>query len=149
MLFLGSDHAGFELKKQIEEYLNEIKVDFVDCGCYTAESCDYPVQAYNTCKKLKKGDLAILVCGTGIGISIAANKIKGIRAACCSESFSAKYSRMHNDANVLCLGGRVIDIEKAKEIVDVFLNTEPVGGRHSDRLKMITEIENGAFENNN
>ena len=146
MLFLGCDHAGFELKEQLKEYLKENKIDFTDCGCYNTESCDYPVQAYNVCKRLKEGDLAILICGTGIGISIAANKVKGIRAACCSEPYSAEYSRMHNDANVLCLGGRVIDIERAKEMVNLFLNTEYAGGRHSKRVKMLSEIEDGTFK---
>ena len=107
---IGSDHAGFPLKEEIRKYFDEKGIEYVDCGVYDASSADYPVQAKNTCEKIVSGECVrgILCCGTGIGISMAANKVKGIRAACCSDYFSAKYTRLHNDANVLCLGARVI-----------------------------------------
>lgn len=144
MIAIGSDHAGFPLKEEIKKYLESKGIEFVDCGAYSAESCDYPLQAKKTCDKVVSGECekAILCCGTGIGISMAANKVKGIRAACCSDYFSAKYTRMHNDANVLCMGARVIGAGAALELVEVFLNTEFEGGRHQRRVDQITEIEN-------
>ncbi|MCR5783719.1 MAG: ribose 5-phosphate isomerase B [Clostridia bacterium] len=143
MIALGSDHAGFPLKEEIKKHLDEQNIPYIDCGVYTAESADYPIQAEATCAKLTSGecDKAILCCGTGVGISIAANKVNGIRACCCSDYFSAKYTRMHNDANALCLGARVIGAGLAIELVDVFLNTEFEGGRHQRRVDLITEIE--------
>ncbi len=144
MIALGCDHAGFPLKEAIKKYLDEKGTEYIDCGAYDTQSCDYPLQAEKTCIKVTSGecDKAILCCGTGIGISIAANKVKGIRAACCSDYFSAKYTRMHNDANVLCLGARVIGEGAALELVDVFLNTEFEGGRHQRRVDQLTELEN-------
>ena len=141
---IGSDHAGFPLKEEIRKYLDDKGIEYVDCGVYDATSADYPVQAKNTCEKIISGDCVrgILCCGTGIGISMAANKVKGIRAACCSDYFSAKYTRLHNDANVLCLGARVIGAGAALELVDVFLSTEFEGGRHQRRVDLITDIEN-------
>lgn len=143
MIALGSDHAGFPLKEEIKKHLDEQNIPYIDCGVYTAESADYPIQAEATCAKVTSGecDKAILCCGTGVGISIAANKVNGIRACCCSDYFSAKYTRMHNDANALCLGARVIGAGLAIELVDVFLNTEFEGGRHQRRVDLITEIE--------
>lgn len=144
MIALGCDHAGFPLKEEIKKHLTEIGVEFEDAGTYNTDSCDYPLQAKKACDLVVSGkcDKAILCCGTGIGISIAANKVKGIRAACCSDYFSAKYTRMHNDANALCMGARVIGPGLAMELVDVFLNTEFEGGRHQRRVDQITELEN-------
>ena len=144
MIALGSDHAGFPLKEAIKKYLDGEGVEYIDCGAYDTQSCDYPLQAEKTCLKVLNGECekAVLCCGTGIGISMAANKVKGIRAACCSDYFSAKYTRMHNDANVLCLGARVIGEGAALELVNVFLNTEVEGGRHQRRIDQITELEN-------
>ena len=141
---IGSDHAGFPLKEKIRAYFDEKGIEYVDCGVYEIASADYPVQAKLTCEKIVSGECerGILCCGTGIGISMAANKVKGIRAACCSDYFSAKYTRLHNDANVLCLGARVIGEGAALELVEVFLNTEFEGGRHQRRVDLITEIEN-------
>lgn len=141
---IGSDHAGFPLKEKIRAYFEEKGIEYVDCGVYEIASADYPVQAKLTCEKIVSGECVrgILCCGTGIGISMAANKVKGIRAACCSDYFSAKYTRLHNDANVLCLGARVIGEGAALELVDVFLNTEFEGERHQRRVDLITEIEN-------
>ncbi|MCC8072798.1 MAG: ribose 5-phosphate isomerase B [Clostridiales bacterium] len=145
MIVLGSDHAGFPLKEEIKEYLKSKGIDCTDVGCFTPESCDYAISAQKACDKIISGEceLGILCCGTGVGISIAANKVKGIRACSCSDYFSAKYTRMHNDANVLCLGARVLGSGLAIEMVDVFLNTEFEGGRHQRRVDEITAIENG------
>ncbi len=144
MIALSSDHAGFPLKEAIKEYFISEGIEFEDCGAYNTDSVDYPYQAKKACDLVVAGkcDKAILCCGTGIGISMAANKVKGIRAACCSDYFSAKYTRMHNDANALCLGARVIGAGLAIELVDVFINTEFEGGRHQRRVDQITEIEN-------
>ena len=144
MIALSSDHAGFPLKEEIKKYLDFKGIKYVDCGAYNTDSCDYPYQAKKACDLVVNGtcEKAVLCCGTGIGISIAANKVKGIRAACCSDYFSAKYTRMHNDANVLCMGARVIGPGAAIELTEVFLNTEFEGGRHQRRVDQITEIEN-------
>ncbi len=144
MIALGSDHAGFPLKEEIKAYLDANGIEYTDCGAYSTASVDYPYQAKKACDLVVSGkaEKAILCCGTGIGISIAANKVKGIRAACCTDYFSAKYTRMHNDANALCLGARVIGPGAALELVNVFLNTEFEGGRHQRRVDQITEIEN-------
>ena len=144
MIALSSDHAGFPLKEAIKEYFIENGIEFEDCGAFSTDSVDYPYQAKKACDLVVAGkcDKAILCCGTGIGISISANKIKGIRAACCSDYFSDKYTRLHNDANALCLGARVIGVGAALELVDVFINTEFEGGRHQRRVDQITEIEN-------
>ncbi len=142
MIAIGCDHGGFELKCAVMNHLLNKKIEYVDCGC-EGERCDYPDIAEAVCKKVTSGEceLAILVCGTGIGMSIAANKIKGIRAAVCSDWYSAKYTRLHNNANVLCLGGRVLGAGLALELVDVFLETEFEGGRHSDRIDKISKLE--------
>lgn len=143
MIAIGSDHAGFDLKEAIKAHLEERKIDYKDCGAYDKSSVDYPVQAKKVCDEISSGkaSLGILCCGTGIGISLAANKIKGIRAACCSDGYSAKYARLHNDANILCLGGRVVGIGLALDLVDIFLDTEFEGGRHARRVAMIHELE--------
>lgn len=144
MIYLGADHGGFELKEAIKNYLEENKIEYVDCGTHSAESVDYALIAKKTCDKIveNKNNMGILCCGTGIGISMAANKVNGIRAACCSDYFSAKYTRLHNNANVLCMGGRVVGAGLAIELVDVFLNTGFEGGRHQRRIDQLTDIEN-------
>ena len=143
MLALASDHGGFELKNEVKKNLDEKGILYEDFGCYTAESCDYPDMAKLACDAVVSGkcEKALLFCGTGIGISMAANKVKGIRAACCSDYFSAKYTRAHNDANALCLGGRVVGAGLAIELVDVFLNTPFEGGRHQKRIDKVMALE--------
>ncbi len=140
---IGNDHAGPELKLAICQHLDEIGVDYTDYGIAPGEKIDYPDAAERVCREVVNGsvDRAILICGTGIGISIAANKIKGIRACACSDGFSAKYTRLHNDANALCLGGRVVGPGLACELVDLFLTTEFEGGRHQRRVDLITKLE--------
>ena len=140
---LGCDHGGFEHKNAIAEHLKTRGFEVVDCGIYENKSVDYPDIAKLVCEQItsKNCELAVLVCGTGIGMSIAANKVKGIRAAACSEHFSAKYTRLHNNSNILCLGGRVIGVGTALELVDLFVDTEFEGGRHTNRVNKIMEIE--------
>ncbi len=145
MLALGSDHAGYPLKLEIMKHLDERNIEYKDYGCFSEDSCDYAVYAEKAAEAVKSGECerGLLFCGTGVGISIAANKVKGIRAACCSDEFSAEATRLHNDANFLCLGARVVDTAKALKLVDLFLDT-PFSGeeRHSRRIAQITEIEN-------
>ena len=145
MIALGSDHAGFPLKEEIKKYLEEKGIEYKDYGCYTPERFDYAIAAQKACDGVVSGECekAIICCGTGIGISMAANKVKGIRACACSDYFSAKYTRLHNDANCLCLGDRVIGAGLAIELVDVFLNTEFEGGRHQTRVDQVMAIEKG------
>lgn len=144
MIALGSDHAGFELKQAIIRHLEERKIEYKDYGPYSADSVDYAVYAEKTAKGVVDGEceLGILCCGTGVGISIAANKVRGIRACCCSDKFSAEMTRLHNDANMLCLGGRVVTPEQAVELVDLFIDT-PFSGeeRHARRIAQITDLE--------
>lgn len=144
MIAIGSDHAGYSLKKEVIARLNENNIPFVEFGCMNGESCDYPLVAEEVCSRIVNGEaeFGILICGTGIGISMAANKVKGIRAALCTDSYMAKYTRLHNDANVLCMGGRVTGAGVAAEIVETFLNTDFEGGRHQRRVDQITDIEN-------
>lgn len=145
MIAIGCDSAGYSLKKEVIALLKEKNIPFEDFGCMDGESCDYPLVAREVCSHIVCGfaEQGILICGTGIGISMAANKIKGIRAAVCTNSYMAKYTRLHNDANVLCMGGRVIGSGVAAEIVETFLNTGFEGGRHLRRVNQITEIEKG------
>ena len=146
MIVIASDHAGFPLKEEIKKgYLDVKEIEYIDAGCYSPERYDYALSAQKACDMVVAGkaDKAILVCGTGIGISMAANKVKGIRAACCSDYFSAKFTRLHNDANALCMGARVVGAGLAIELVDVFLNTEFEGGRHQTRVDQIMAIEAG------
>ena len=140
---IGNDHAGTALKLEICKHLDEIGVEYIHYGVAPGEAIDYPDAAERVCREVVKGtvDRAILICGTGIGISIAANKIKGIRACACSDAYSAKYTRLHNDANALCLGGRVVGSGLACELVDLFLTTEFEGGRHQRRVDLITKLE--------
>lgn len=144
MIALGSDHAGFELKQAIIKHLDERKLEYKDYGCFSTDSCDYAVFAEKAGRAVAGGecDRGLLFCGTGVGISIAANKIKGIRAACCSDEFSAQATRLHNDANMLCLGGRVVSAEKAVKLVDLFLDTAFSGEeRHIKRINQIKALE--------
>ena len=140
-LVIASDHAGYGLKENIKKHLAEQGHSVIDCGTNSAESCDYPVFAKALCKEINDGnaELGILVCGTGIGMSMAANKVKGIRAALCSDYFSAKFTRAHNDANVMCLGARVMGEGLALELIDIFLNTPFEGGKHLRRINMFEE----------
>ena len=143
MIALGSDHAGLTLKREIMAWLQENGYEYKDYGTFTEDSCDYPVFARAVCRAIQGGECekGLLCCGTGVGISIAANKMKGIRAALCADYFTAKYTRMHNDSNVICLGGRTIGAGLAIELVDVFLNTEFEGGKHARRVQMMMELE--------
>ena len=144
---VGCDHGGLNIKNAVIDYLKENGIAYTDYGCYTEESVDYPVFAYQVAKNVADGnaELGIICCGTGIGVSMAANKVKEIRAAVCCDEFCAEMTRRHNNANVMCMGGRVIDEEKAVKLADIFLNTPFEGGRHEKRVNMITEIENGSF----
>lgn len=148
MIAIGCDHGGIHIKNAVIEYLKEKNIAYNDYGCYSEESVDYPVFAFKVASAVSKGEakLGIICCGTGIGVSMAANKIKGIRAAVVSDEFCAEMTRRHNNANILCMGGRVINEEKAVKLADIFLNTEFEGCRHIKRVDMITAIENGTFE---
>ncbi len=137
-IIIGCDHAGLELKNTIIKYLEELGYKINDAGTYTKESCDYPVIAKNVANSIAEGryEKGILICGTGLGMSIAANKIKGIRAVAVSDTTSAKCSRSHNNTNILCLGERIIGDYLAKDIVKIWLDTPFEGGRHSKRVEM-------------
>lgn len=140
---LASDHAGYNLKEEIKKYLEQQKIEYVDYGTNSSESVDYPDFAYPACLSVKhhETDYGILVCYTGIGMSMTANKVKGIRAALVSNIDAGKLTRMHNNANVLCLSQKDLEVNLAKEIVKVFLNTPFEGGRHLRRVNKIMEIE--------
>ncbi len=140
---IGSDHGGYEMKEIIIDYLKDKGHDICDFGTKVCESVDYPVYGKRVAEAVAAGqhDLGILICGTGVGISIAANKVAGIRAVVCSEPYSAKLSRQHNNANILALGARVIAPDLAKMIIDEFLAAEFEGGRHQKRIDMLSEIE--------
>jgi len=140
---IGCDHGGLEHKNAITDHLKERGFEVTDFGIYEQISVDYPEIAEKVANSIISGECerGILVCGTGIGMSLAANKVKGIRAAACSEHFSAKYTRLHNDSNILCLGGRVIGVGTAIELADLFVDTEFEGGRHQRRVDLITAIE--------
>ena len=140
-IVIASDHAGFALKGVVKAYLTEKGYTVIDCGTDSEASCDYPVFAKALCQEINDGNaqLGILICGTGIGMSMAANKVKGIRAALCSDCFSAKFTRAHNDSNVMCLGARVMGEGLALELVDIFLNTPFEGGKHLRRINMLED----------
>ncbi|WP_026893500.1 ribose 5-phosphate isomerase B [Clostridiisalibacter paucivorans] len=140
---IGSDHGGLELKEHVKKYLLDKGVDVVDCGTNSSESVDYPDFAYKVAEAVKDGKCSngIVVCGTGIGISIAANKVAGIRCALCGDCYSAKMAKEHNNANMLALGGRVVGKDLALEIVNSWINAEFQGGRHERRVNKITDIE--------
>ena len=142
-IVIGCDHAALDLKAKVISHLEENGISVLDIGTYTKDSCNYPDYASAVCEKIQAGEfeLGILICGTGIGMSMAANKHNGIRAACCSDTFSARATRQHNNANVLCFGERVVGLGLALEIVDAFVNEEYLGGRHEARVQMLADIE--------
>ena len=143
-LAIGNDHSAVEMKKEIKKYLEDKGIEVIDVGTNSTESFNYPISGYKVGKMVANGEVdgGVLICGTGVGISMAANKVKGIRACCCSDSFSAEYTRRHNDANALCMGGRVVGPGLACQLVDIFLNTEFEGGRHEKRVAKLMAIEN-------
>ena len=143
MIAIGSDHGGFLLKQEVMKYLAEKGLEYKEFGTYTEDSCDYPVYGEAVARAVASGECerGIVICGTGIGISISANKVHGIRAALCGDCYSAEYTRRHNDANVLALGARVLGSGLALKIVETFLTTEFEGGRHARRVAMISDIE--------
>ncbi len=145
MIALACDHAAVGLKKEIMKLLDEMQLPYKDFGTYTEESCDYPVFGARAARAVASGecDRGIVICGTGIGISLAANKVKGIRCALCGDPLSAELTRRHNDANMLAMGARIIGSELAKSIVRTFLTTPFEGGRHQRRIDMLTKLENG------
>lgn len=143
MLAIGSDHGGFALKEELKAQLDERGVAYKDFGTFSEESCDYPDVAEPLCRAVVAGeyDRGILICGTGIGMSMAANKVSGIRAALCGDCFSAEFTRRHNDANILTLGARVVGPGLALKIIDTFLDTPFEGGRHARRIAKLADIE--------
>jgi RpiB/LacA/LacB family sugar-phosphate isomerase len=143
MIAIGCDHGGFELKEKIVEHLKETHRIFKDFGIHENISCDYPDIAEKVCLEILENECSfgILICGTGIGMSIAANKFIGIRAAHITDKFSAKMARMHNNAQIICLGGRITNLSDALDYIDIFLNTEFEGDRHERRINKIAEIE--------
>ena len=142
-IVIGCDHAGFALKEQIKQYLANQGVELLDVGCYSTDACSYPDIAHALCTQIQSGEfpVGILICGTGIGMSMCANKHVGIRAACCSDAFSARATRMHNDANVLCFGARVVGYGVACTLVDAFLNQAFEGERHVPRVAAINALD--------
>ncbi len=142
-LAIGNDHVAVEMKQELKAYLEEKGYEVVNVGTDSSESFHYPISGYKVAKMVASGqvDGGILICGTGVGISLAANKVKGIRCCVCSEPYSAKLSKQHNNSNIIAFGARVIGIEMAKMIVDEWLNAEFLGGRHQTRVDMIMEIE--------
>ena len=145
MIALACDHAALEMKQMIKNLLNEMGLEYHDYGTFTEDSCDYPIFAARAAGAVASGecDRGIVICGTGIGMSIAANKVKGVRCALCGDVYSAEMTRRHNDSNVLALGARVTGIEVARMIAKTWLSTEFEGGRHARRVELITKIENG------
>jgi len=144
MIAIGSDHGGYPLKKHIITYLNAHNLEYKDFGCDSVDSCDYPVFGRATAEAVASGayDKGIVICTTGIGISIAANKVKGVRCALCSEPLSAEMTRRHNNANMLAMGAGFVGPNLAERIVEVFLSTEFEGGRHARRVSLIDDMEN-------
>ena len=147
-IVMGADHAGYMLKDRIKADLEAKGYTVTDVGTFSSESCKYPLIAHEACEVILRGDaeLGILICGTGVGMSLCANKHKGIRAACVSDTFSARLTRMHNDSNMLCFGERVVGYGLATELVSAFLETEFEGGRHAERVELINAIENEEFD---
>ncbi|MBQ6216196.1 MAG: ribose 5-phosphate isomerase B [Erysipelotrichaceae bacterium] len=142
-LAIGNDHVAVDMKKEIKEYLESLGHEVIDVGTNSTERFNYPVSGYKVARMVadKEVDGGVLICGTGVGISLAANKVKGIRACVCSEPYTAKLSKQHNNSNIIAFGARVIGIETAKMIVDEWLKAEYEGGRHQIRVDMIHEIE--------
>ena len=144
MIAIGSDHGGYKLKEEIKKYLEEKEIEYTDCGTFDEESVDYPEIAQAVSSEVQDGhsEKGIIICRSGVGMSIVANKFKGIRCAKCNDEQEAKFSRMHNNANVLALGADYMDTSKAVRIVRTWIATEFEGGRHETRVNMIEEIEN-------
>ena len=144
MIAIGSDHGGYLLKEELKKHLEEKGIEFKDFGTDSAASCDYPVYAEKVCRAIQSGECekGILICGTGIGMSMCANKCKGIRAALCGDHFSDEFTRKHNDANVICMGAKTSQSGVALQLADIFLTTEFEGGRHEKRVSMMMELEN-------
>ena len=144
-IVIGCDHAAPELKNIVRDHLIARGFDVLDVGVHTTDSCNYPDIAHALCEKIQSGEreMGILICGTGIGMSMAANKHRGIRAACCSDTFSARWTREHNDANVLCCGARGVGAGLALDLADAFVDAEFEGGKHQKRVDLITAIEAG------
>lgn len=140
---LGCDHGAYDLKEHVKKHLTQLGHEVVDCGTYSADSCDYPVFSKAAAEKVASGECerGIVMCTTGIGISISANKVKGVRCALCSEPYSAEMTRRHNDANMLAMGAGLIGRNMADRIVDTFLSTEFEGGRHQRRVDLMMDIE--------
>ena len=140
---LGCDHGGYALKEHIRAYLESKGHEVVDCGTYSTDSCDYPIFGEAAARKVQSGECerGIVICTTGIGISIAANKVKGIRCALCSDSLSAEMTRRHNDANIIAMGAGIVGPNLARRMVEVFLNTEFEGGRHARRVALLDSIQ--------
>ena len=145
MIAIACDHAALEMKQTIMKLMEEMGLEYKDFGTYTEDSCDYPIFASRAANAVTSGecDRGILICGTGIGMSIAANKVKGIRCALCHDTFSAEMTRRHNDSNMLAMGARTTGIEVAKTIAKIWLETPFDGGRHERRVALISDIENG------
>ena len=141
---IGNDHSAVEMKREVMKFLQDLGYEVVNYGTDSTESCNYPVYGEKVARAVvaKEVDLGIVICGTGVGISLAANKVKGIRAVVCSEAYSARLSRQHNNTNILAFGARVVGIELAKMIIEEWLNAEFEGGRHQERVNMIMDIEN-------
>lgn len=148
MIAIGCDHGGLDIKNAIVAYLESAGVEYKDFGTYTADSVDYPEYAYKVATAVSKGECekGIICCGTGIGVAIVANKVKGVRAATVTNEFCAEMTRRHNDSNIITMGGRVIDADTAVRLAEIFLNTPFDGDRHTRRVDMISQIENGEFE---
>ena len=142
---LGADNGAFELKEAIKKHLEEKGIEYTDYGCFSKQSVDYPRYAYLAASAVASGecDFGIICCTTGLGVSMAANKVKGIRAAVCTSNHLAEMTRRHNNANVICMGQAVVTEQEAFEMVDIFLSTEFEGGRHQRRVDLLTDIENG------
>lgn len=143
MIAIGSDHAGFELCAEIMKHFDESGIEYKHMGTFSKESCDYPIYAEAVARAVQKGEAekGVLICGTGLGMSYAANKLAGIRAACVSDCVSARLARQHNDANVICFGQNIVGKAVATEIVDIFLSTDFLAGRHQRRVDMIDKIK--------
>lgn len=143
MIAIGCDHGGYELKQEVMKLLEEKGLEYKDYGTYSTESCDYPIYGEAVARAVAGGqcEKGIIICGTGIGISMAANKVKGVRAALCGDCYSAEYTRRHNDANILAMGARTLGSGLALKIVETFLSTEFEGGRHARRVALISDIE--------
>lgn len=148
MIAIASDHRGYKIKEEIKKYFDDNEIKYIDFGTNSEERTDYPKEARLVALSIQKGECkkGILICGTGLGMSIVANKFKGIRCAVCSSETTAKYSRLHNDSNILAIGASEVNSAEVIPIVKIWLETEFEGGRHAERLKMIEEIENENFK---